>query len=222
MVQVKICGLTNLEDARWAYQCGADLLGFIFVPASPRCVAPAEAAAIIAALRAEGCSALCVGVFANAPASEVREIADRCRLDLVQLHGEEPPAYARQMPRPVIRAHRVRGAVPWGELLSYPAWAYLLDSFHPQSAGGTGQTWDWDMLRGAAPPAVRWFLAGGLTPENAAAAVRRLKPWGVDVSSGVESRPGLKDPVKVRDFIQRVRTACERGEHAEDDRADAS
>lgn len=215
MVKVKICGLTNLEDARWACQQGADLLGFIFVPASPRYIPPAQAAAIIEALRAEGCQALCVGVFVDAPASEVQETAARCRLDLVQLHGSEPPAYARQMPCPVIRAHRVRGAVPWDELLAYPAWAYLLDSFHPQSAGGTGQAWNWDILESAVLPAARLIIAGGLTPENVAEAVRRLTPWGVDVSSGVESRPGKKDPVKVRDFIRQVKALSNGGKDAE-------
>lgn len=215
MVKVKICGLTNLGDARWACQQGADLLGFIFVPASPRYIPPARAAAIIEALRAEGCQALCVGVFADAPAAEVQETAAQCRLDLVQLHGAEPPAYARQMPCPVIRAHRVRGAVPWDELLAYPAWAYLLDSFHPQSAGGTGQAWNWDILEGAVLPAARLIIAGGLTPENVAEVVRRLKPWGVDVSSGVESRPGKKEPMKVRDFIRQVKALSNGGKDAE-------
>lgn len=215
MVKVKICGLTNLEDARWAFQQGADLLGFIFVPASPRYIPPAQAAAIIEALRAEGCQALCVGVFANAPASEVQEIADQCRLDLVQLHGTEPPAYAQGLRCPVIRAHRVRGPVPWDELLAYPAWAYLLDSFHPQSAGGTGQVWSWDILEGSVLPAVRLIAAGGLTPDNVAEAVRRLHPWGVDVSSGVESRPGQKDPIKVREFILRAKAIQMGGQDAE-------
>ncbi len=214
MVKVKICGLTNLEDARWACQQGADLLGFIFVPTSPRNILPAQAAAIIEALRAEGCQARCVGVFADAPASAVQETAAQCRLDLVQLHGSEPPAYARQMPCPVIRAHRVRGPVSWEELLAYPAWAYLLDSFHPQSAGGTGQAWAWEVLEGAVP-AVRLIVAGGLTSENVAEAVRRLKPWGVDVSSGVESRPGKKDPAKVRDFIRQAKAVSNGGEDAE-------
>lgn len=214
MVRVKICGLTNLEDARWAFQQGADLLGFIFVPASPRCIPPAQAAAIIEALRAEGCQALCVGVFVDAPAPEVQEIALQCKLDLVQLHGAEPPAYARQMPCPVIRAHRVRGPVPWGELLAYHAWAYLLDSYNPQKAGGTGQAWEWDVLEKAARPAVRVIAAGGLTPDNVAEMVRRLNPWGVDVSSGVESRPGQKDPRKVLNFIQRAKSAHGGGVHA--------
>ncbi|MGC8826076.1 MAG: phosphoribosylanthranilate isomerase [Anaerolineae bacterium] len=205
MVRVKICGLTNLEDARWAWQAGADLLGFIFVPASPRCISPAQAAAIIKALRREGCRALCVGVFADAPASDVEEIADHCKLDLVQLHGAEPPAYAQGLGRPIIRAHRVRGPVPWEELLAYDAWAYLLDSFHPQSAGGTGQRWAWDELDISAVPPARLIIAGGLTPDNVVDAVRRLRPWGVDVSSGVESRPGQKDPVRVRDFILRAK-----------------
>jgi len=215
MVKVKICGLTNLDDARTAWQAGADLLGFIFVPASPRCIAPAQASAIIQALRGEGCQALCVGVFADAPASEVEKIAEQCRLDLVQLHGAEPPAYARALPRPVIRAHRMRGAVPWEELLSFDAWAYLLDSYHPQRAGGTGQRWAWEEMDLSAVPPARLIIAGGLTPDNVAEAVRRLHPWGVDVSSGVESRPGQKDPVKVRDFILRAKAVRMGGQDAE-------
>jgi len=215
MVRVKICGLTNLDDARMAWRAGADLLGFIFVPASPRCISPAQASAIINALREEGCQALCVGVFADAPASEVEKIAEQCRLDLVQLHGAEPPAYARALPRPVIRAHRVRGAVPWKELLSFDAWAYLLDSYHPQQAGGTGQHWAWDEMDLSAVPPVRLIIAGGLTPDTVAEAVRRLHPWGVDVSSGVESRPGQKDPVRVRDFILRAKAVRMGGQDAE-------
>ena len=215
MVRVKICGLTNLDDARMAWRAGADLLGFIFVPASPRCISPAQASAIINALREEGCQALCVGVFADAPASEVEKIAEQCRLDLVQLHGAEPPAYARGLHCPVVRAHRVRGAVPWEELLAYDAWAYLLDSYHPQQAGGTGQHWAWDEMDLSAVPPVRLIVAGGLTPDTVAEAVRRLHPWGVDVSSGVESRPGQKDPDRVRDFILRAKAVRMGGQDAE-------
>ncbi|MBN1399700.1 MAG: phosphoribosylanthranilate isomerase [Anaerolineae bacterium] len=208
MTAIKICGLTNLEDARWAARCGADLLGFIFVSGSPRYVAPEAAALLTQTLRAEGVRAQLVGVFADESAEKVRAIATACALDLVQLHGHESPAYAARLGRPYLLARRVGDTLSWEDLARYAAWGYLLDTYDAGKLGGTGQTWDWRIL-GAADrklPA-RLIIAGGLTPENVAQAVRQVHPWGVDVASGVEARPGIKDPAKVERFIQSVREA---------------
>jgi len=205
MTAVKICGLTNLEDARWAWQCGADLLGFIFVPSSPRYVPPAVVARITSALVAEGCDARLVGVFANRPIEIVRQIVDICSLDLAQLHGDETPDYLRALGLPSILARRIREGVPWDELSDYPAWGYLLDSYDPEKLGGTGQTWRWELLRTGSALSCRIIVAGGLSPENVAQAIARARPWGVDVSSGVEASPGRKDRAKVERFIQRAK-----------------
>lgn len=211
MVRVKICGLTNLDDARHAADCGADLLGFIFVPASPRYVAADKAAGIIATLRANGCTAGMVGVFAGEELEMVKTIITRCGLDYVQLHGQESPAYARGLDTPVFVARRVADRIPWKDLAAYNAAAYLLDTYRADVMGGTGATWNWQALSGA-PEGVRVILAGGLDHTNVATAVTTAErfgvpPWGVDVSSGVERAPGLKDPDRVCAFIQAARGA---------------
>jgi len=205
MTAVKICGLTNLEDARWAWQCGADLLGFIFVRSSPRYIVPIEAARITRALVAQDCRARFAGVFANESIETVCQVVTRCSLHLVQLHGGEKPDYARALGIPVIIAWRVQERVPWDELALYDAWAYLLDSHDPSRLGGTGRTWQWNLLQERSQNTVRLIVAGGLTPDNVGLAIRQTRAWGVDVSSGVEARPGRKDPSLVELFVQRVR-----------------
>ena len=211
MTMIKICGLTVLEDARWAWRCGADLLGFIFVPSSPRYIAPEKVARITEALTAEGCQARFVGVFAGETVETVQQIASTCSLHLVQLHGEETADYVRRLGLPAIIARRVRDHVAWDELatayrgLEREVWAYLLDSYDPHRLGGTGQVWNWDLLPGSTDRPLRWIIAGGLTPDNVALALRRARPWGVDVSSGVEASPGRKDPARVARFIQQIR-----------------
>lgn len=212
MTKVKICGLTKLEDARWAWQCGADLLGFIFVPSSPRYIPPIRAAGITEALRAEGCPARFVGVFVGESLEHLEETAETCSLHLVQLHGGESVEYVRRLDLPAIIARRVRGRVPWEDLAAYEAWGYLLDSYDARKRGGTGQTWDWDLLRTDAKEEMpeRLIIAGGLTPDNVATVVRGARPWGVDVASGVERRPGHKDHDEVKRFIENVREADRR------------
>lgn len=205
MTQVKICGLTNLEDARWACRCGANLLGFIFVPASPRYVTPEGAARITGALAAEDWSVQFVGVFANESSEVIHQVAETCSLDYAQLHGEETPEHARALRLPFILARRVRDRPSWDDLARYDAWAYLFDTYHPRSLGGTGRTWRWELLEGWNERPARIIVAGGLTPDNVRAAIRQIRPWGVDVSSGVEARPGRKDPAKVERFIQQVK-----------------
>lgn len=205
--RVKICGLTNLADARWAWQCGADLLGFILVQASPRCIARSAIREIVSTLRHEGCDCKMVGVFAGQPVGEVQLAVDRTGLDLAQLHGGESASYVRELARAAIVARRVRRQVPWDELLSLDAWAHLLDSYDPNLLGGSGQSWDWRLAEQAVLYDRRVIIAGGLSPANVGQAVRQLAPWGVDVSSGVEDSPGRKDHDKVRNFVERVREA---------------
>lgn len=207
MTTVKICGLTNLEDARWAWRCGADLLGFILVRASPRYIPPGEVMRIAGVLRAEGCHCRLVGVFADEPVEVVRGVVSAQGLHLAQLHGNETPAYAAQLGIPYIVVRRVGDALPWDELAGYAPWAYLFDSYDAQRRGGTGRTWNWELLRDAAHLGKRLIIAGGLTPDNVGQAIRRARPWGVDVSSGVEATPGRKDADKVARFIQSVREA---------------
>ncbi|MGQ9532088.1 MAG: phosphoribosylanthranilate isomerase [Desulfotomaculales bacterium] len=215
MVRVKICGTRDAETALAAVAAGADALGFVFAPGRRR-VAPGEARAIVAALPP---FALTVGVFVDAPLSQVLEIADLCRLHAVQLHGREPPEYCRAVPRPVIRAFHLPAAdEPLDEdeaalraeaLLAavkrYDPCAVLLDTGTPDRPGGTGRPGNWAVARlvAARRPVV---LAGGLNPDNVAEAVRHVRPYGVDVSSGVET-DGRKDPQKILAFVARARQA---------------
>jgi len=204
MVRVKICGITNLEDALAAVEAGADLLGFVFYPLSPRYVALERAREIILALRRSGATVRMVGVFVDEELTRVREAIRECDLDYAQLHGEEPPAYVAALGGRAIKALRVRSAADVERLGSYQAAAYLLDTYHPTKPGGTGEVWEW----GLAVAAKRYgpiILAGGLTPDNVAQAVRQVRPWAVDVSSGVEVAPGRKDRVRMRRFVAAVR-----------------
>jgi phosphoribosylanthranilate isomerase len=202
---IKICGLTDLRDARWAWRCGADLLGFIFVRSSPRFLPTAEAAVITRSLREEGCTARLVGVFVDAPVEVVQRTVEACSLDIAQLHGDEDPEYVRTLGVPAIVARRVRGRVPWEQLARHDAWAYLLDTYHPRKKGGSGHSWDWSLLRRADLSDLRIIVAGGLTPQNVTTAMRQAEPWGVDVSSGVEASPGRKDRTAVERLIRNVK-----------------
>jgi phosphoribosylanthranilate isomerase len=201
MTKVKICGITNIEDALLAVQAGADALGFVFFEKSPRFVEPEQAAAIIAGLPP---LVQVVGLFVNAPLDLVNATADRCGLDLVQLHGEESPSYCDSVRRRVMKAFRVRGMESLATMADYRVAGYLLDAYSPHSYGGTGERFDWDCAvsaKGYGPI----ILAGGLDPDNVAAAVAKVAPFAVDVSSGVESSPGHKDPEKVTNFIKNAK-----------------
>lgn len=203
MTRVKICGITSREDAVAAVEAGADALGFVFVPGTPRCVHPEVAERIVGVLPP---FVTPVGVFMNQPLEEVLRIAARCGLQAVQLHGDEPEAYSRRIPLRVIKAVRVRDAESLRILPTYPAHAFLLDAFVEGQAGGTGTPVSWELAvqaKGHAPI----ILSGGLRPDTVGLAVRRVRPYGVDVSSGVEVSPGRKDHQKVREFIAAVRQA---------------
>lgn len=234
MTVVKICGLRTLADARAAADAGADVLGFTFYPGSKRYVSPGEAREVIAALRAErGAMPFACGLFVNAALDEVRNTATYCGLDLVQLAGDEPSEDATTVGLPVLKTFRplpdedgaalaARVAPSLVAARSLPPGPLgqplipLLDAAVPGHYGGTGTVGDWQLAadlrtRNAERGTWNFFLAGGLTPENVSAAVRTVRPWGVDVASGVERAPGVKDAARVAAFIAAVRAADAEG-----------
>jgi phosphoribosylanthranilate isomerase len=201
---IKVCGITRASDGVHAVQQGATAVGFVFWPRSPRAVTPDVAAAIVDELPA---SVAKVGVFVNESVVRIRAIAEQVGLTAVQLHGDEPPAYAEELEWPVIRAVSVDAIDQAGEAWG-PDTALLVDNIDPEKRGGTGAVVDW---KPAAIAAMRHrvVLAGGLTPENVTSAIRAVHPFGVDVSSGVESAPGIKDMDKVTRFVANARRAFE-------------
>jgi phosphoribosylanthranilate isomerase len=206
---VKICGITKPEDALCAVEAGADALGFVFWHMSPRKVEPARAAEIARALPR---SVLRIGVFVDTPGDEMARIADEVGLDMLQLHGEEPPEALAGLPRRVIKAVRVGKGFKTEEALRYAGLAagILVDTRLPgetQLPGGTGVPFDWSLVAGLARSVPFLMLAGGLGPHNVAQAIRAVRPHAVDVSSGVEGLPGRKDPEKIRAFVAAARTA---------------
>jgi phosphoribosylanthranilate isomerase len=204
MTRVKICGITSLEDALNAIEAGADALGFVFYTESPRHIFPEQAARIISQLPP---FVQVVGLFVNEEATTVNDVSDLCRLDLVQLHGDEPADYCRQIRRRVLKAFRVRSLTCLDPIIEYPVSGYLLDTFSPSFYGGTGLSFNWEIAAEAVKRHQRIILAGGLTPDNVAEAIRQVRPWAVDVSSGVETAPGKKDADKVRRFIRNAKEA---------------
>jgi len=206
MIRVKICGITNAADAEAAAQAGADLIGLNFYEQSPRFVSLGTAAAIRDALPK---SVEAVGIFVNHAPREIIQISRSLRLDAAQLHGDETPDMVTRVSGsvPVFKAFRVDAGFPLSALDLYAnAYAFLLDASQAGQYGGTGHTIDWALARRAAA-SHRIILAGGLKPENVAAAIRIVRPYAVDVASGVESKPGKKDHGRVREFIQEVRLA---------------
>ena len=225
MTTVKICGITNLEDAQVAVDAGADLLGFIFFPKSARYIAPQRAGAIVEAIQnsarstsAEGSSGeqaeavrsgpvRFVGVFVNETLATIEAILQAAKLDFAQLHGDEPlatmqalGARAYKALRPVDLSDATAAAARWyNPHATGPA--LFIDAYDPHAYGGTGKKADWNVAAALARQYPRFMLAGGLTAANVAAAVEKVQPWAVDVASGVEAEPGRKDPTQVRAFI---------------------
>ncbi len=197
---VKICGLTSPSDAGAAVEAGADVLGFVFFPASRRCLEP-TAAEWIAEVR----GAATVGVFRDQDDSLVRSVRETGDLDMVQLHGRESPELCAALGgrRRVIKAIHVSGAVDWAEVAAYAPVARILFDTASPTGGGTGRTFDWTVLADR-PSGLEFWLAGGLSPDNVAEAVRTLRPAGVDVASGVESRVGHKDADRMRRLVKAV------------------
>jgi len=202
MIKIKICGITNLEDALLAAELGADALGFIFYSKSPRKVAPETAREIIAQLPPFVVS---VGVFVDEAAAVVQELTARVGLDWVQLHGQESPEYCRNLGRKVIKGFRIKDEDSLRLLADYQgaAQALLLDTYKQGQVGGTGTAFDWRLAREAKK--YGWIiLAGGLTPENVSRAIAIALPAAVDTASGTEAAPGRKDPAKLRAFFRAV------------------
>jgi phosphoribosylanthranilate isomerase len=204
--RIKICGITREEDLAAAVAAGADALGFVFYAPSPRYVTPQRAAMLLAAVPA---FITRVGLFVNEPAEEVRKVLAQVSLDLLQFHGDEDAAYCASFGRPWIKAARVKAGF---DLLEYasafadaPGICGLLLDAHVEGYGGGGQTFDWSLIPQSLPLPI--ILSGGLHPGNVAEAVRRVRPWAVDVSSGVESARGIKDAQKITEFIAGVRNA---------------
>jgi len=206
MVRVKICGITSVADAQAAIEAGANLLGFNFYEKSPRHIAEDQAAEIRARLPKK---IKAVGIFVNRLPADVIALRGSLELDAVQLHGDESPETVAEIAPvvPVIKAFRVEPEFPLTTLDKYArAFAFLFDAAHTDQYGGTGRTTDWDVARRASSSR-RIILAGGLKVENVAAAVRIVRPYGIDVASGVETSPGKKDHGLLREFIQEVRRA---------------
>jgi phosphoribosylanthranilate isomerase len=207
MTRVKICGITGSEDALRAVDLGAWALGMVFWPESPR-VCPHEQAEVVGAelhRRVE-----LAGVFVNQSLDEIAQLADRCRLSLLQLHGDEGPAFCREAARrtgcKVIKSARVRDAAQIRALRAYPTDFHLLDAHSDAAPGGTGRRFDWELalLHPRTPPVI---LSGGLTPDNVGEAITAVRPWGVDTASGTEAAPGRKDPAKLEAFFRAVAAA---------------
>ncbi len=202
MIRIKICGITNLDDALLAVDLGAAALGFVFYPKSPRYVTPEAAREIIAQLPP---FVAAVGVFVDEEAARVRDLAAKVRLDWVQLHGQESPEYCRHLGRKVIKGFRIQDKSSLKELEPFQgaAQALLLDTYKQGQVGGTGESFDWQLAREAKKYG-RIILAGGLTPENVAQAIHIAQPQAVDTASGTEAAPGKKDPAKLRAFFAAV------------------
>jgi phosphoribosylanthranilate isomerase len=197
-VNVKICGVTSVSDGLDAVAAGADMIGLMFYERSPRHIPWATASEIARALPPP---VVKVGVFVNPSVEVVRRAIAECGVSLLQFHGDEPPEFCTQFSVMSLKAFRMRDAGSLAALPGYPTDAWLLDAFSPDALGGTGEQFNWELAWEAKKLGRPIFLAGGLTPENVAEAVRRIQPFAVDVSSGVESAPGKKDSEKVRAFI---------------------
>ena len=199
--RIKICGITRAEDATAVVDAGADALGLVFYPPSPRAVDIAAAKIIVADVPA---FVSVTALFVNPTVEEVQSVLDSVRIDLLQFHGDEEDAFCRQFNRPYIKALRVRQASDLvASCLRFPnALGILLDSYKPGVPGGTGETFDWSLVPVTPPKPI--ILAGGLAPENVAAAIEQVAPFAVDISGGVEAAKGIKDHGKINEFVKEV------------------
>jgi phosphoribosylanthranilate isomerase len=215
MTKIKICGITRAEDAHLAAELGADFIGFIFVPGSPRYIDPKRAARIIAQVQWSGGKGTrhdgrpieshplhCVGVFRDASVEEMLRVSAIAGNEYLQLHGNEPDEVVRGVGKPVIKAVPVGETVP--VVATSAEWLLFDTQDAQQQSGGTGRTFDWSLLA-RAPRSKPFFLAGGITPDNVGDAIRAVRPDAIDVSSGIESAPGVKDQAKLRKLFDRVR-----------------
>ena len=206
MVRVKICGITNIDDALEAVRLGVDALGFVFAP-SPRQIEPHRAKEIINKLPPW---VPAVGVFVNEKPECILQIVNQTGLDWVQLHGEESPDYCRELGLKLIKSLRVKGKSSLKKIPEYPVGGILLDTYDPSLFGGTGKSFNWDLAIEAKHFGKPIILAGGLNSENVKEAISKVQPYGVDVSSGVESSPGKKDYEKMQRFMEIVNEVAPR------------
>jgi phosphoribosylanthranilate isomerase len=204
MVLIKICGITNLEDALFCAENGADMLGFNFYPKSARYIKPHEAAKITRQVQT-----FRIGVFVNAGIEEILRTVDLTQLEAIQLHGEETPEFVHELKRrtdlQIIKAFRILHDFDIQKIRDFPVDAILLDSYNPLHYGGTGEIFDWKIAKSVREIFPKIYLAGGLSAENVARAIEEVKPFAVDVCTGVEKAKGIKDQAKIKDFIKVVK-----------------
>lgn len=205
MVKVKICGITNLEDAQASIGAGCDALGFVFFKKSPRYITPVRASKIIKSLPADSIK---IGVFVDAREKTILRLAKLCHLNMIQLHGNESPEFCRRLKDyKVIKAFRLKDKIDFKKISQYNTFAYLFDTFAKSKVGGTGKRFNWELLRYLDNVKQLIFLAGGLNPKNVLQAMKIARPDWVDASSELEVTPGKKDHKKVKRFIAQVRKA---------------
>lgn len=202
ITKVKICGITNLDDALKAVELGADALGFVFYSKSERYIDPKEASDIISKVPP---FVTRVGVFVNEDINTVRSIKNQTEIDLLQIHGDETPEYCRRLGERVIKAFRIKDSESFKEIANYNTDLVLLDAFSDIEYGGTGDIFNWQLLNKAQLKDKYVILSGGLNNENVSEAIKIVRPYAVDVSSGVEEYPGKKDPGKLEKFIEAVK-----------------
>lgn len=202
MTKVKICGITNLDDALKAVELGADALGFVFYSKSERYIDPQEASEIVSKVPPFVTK---VGVFVNEDSDTVRSIKNQTEIDLLQIHGDETPEYCHRLGERMIKAFRIKDSESFKEIANYNTDLVLLDAFSDSEYGGTGDVFHWQLLNKAQLKDKYVILSGGLDNENVSEAIRIVKPYAVDVSSGVEEYPGKKDPGKLKKFIEAVK-----------------
>jgi phosphoribosylanthranilate isomerase len=206
-MRVKICGITNIEDAILCQDLGADALGFIFYPGSRRYISPYSAAEICRQLSV---FTLKVGVFVNESSDVINDLADALGLGAVQLHGEEPAEMVKEIRHPVIKSFRIKAGYNFNEVRRYENCSYLFDTYSAKEYGGTGQVFDWQLI--PREMCSKMILAGGISSDNIEQIYRLIKPGAVDLSSALESYPGKKNPQKVKSFfscVQRLRSASQ-------------
>ncbi len=202
MTWIKICGVTNIEDALKVVELGADALGFVFYEKSPRKVTIKKAKEIIDSLPKE---VVKVGLFVDELEEKVSEITSYCNFDILQFHGDETPDYCKKFPQKIIKAFRIKDKESLVDIPKNDVVYYLLDAYSEELPGGTGRTFNWDLAKEAKKFDRPIILSGGLNPENIIEALEKVSPFGVDVSSGVESSPGKKDHKKLEEFIAKVK-----------------
>jgi phosphoribosylanthranilate isomerase len=203
MVKVKICGITNLEDAIASVGAGCDALGFIFYKKSPRYIMPQQAKKIVRLLPSRITK---IGIFVNAKEKTIDNIAKMCKLDILQFHGDESVEFCKKLKGyKIIKAVRIKDKNSLNGLYKYPVWGFMFDSYKKNLFGGTGNKFDWKIIKNIKLKKRNIFLSGGLDAKNVKEAIRLIKPDWVDVSSAVETRPGKKDYKKVKKFIETVR-----------------